>query len=145
MLRNHLAPGGVVNTDCTLMAFGRNMDTDIHNFAQVLPAMGMARCEQEDCVAVAARGGCVYYLRSLSCYFFDPVVPPECLERGRTPSGDHFPCIDPQCARLERELELAPVEERTVNLFAVFNGLPERPQSPRFVDIGLYRVVRAKR
>jgi len=38
-------------------------------------------------------------------------------------------------------LELAPVEERTVDLYAVFHGLPDRPQWPRNVDIGLYKVL----
>ena len=145
MLRNQLAPGGVVNRDCTLLAFGRTMDTDIHNFEQVLPGMTVVRCEQEDCVGIASAGGCFYYLRDLSCYFAEDVTPPECIERGRTPAGDLFACIDPRCAQLERALELSPVEERTVDLYAVFNGLPDRPQSPRIVDIGLYRVIRAKR
>jgi hypothetical protein len=141
MLRNHLAPGGAVNKDCTLLSFGRPMDTDIHDFAQVLPGMASTHCEQDDCVRIASEGGCLYYLRSLSCYFSEVRTPSECLERGRTPAGDLFACIDPRCARLESALELSTVEERTVDLYAVFHGLPDRPQWPRVVDIGLYRVL----
>jgi hypothetical protein len=141
LLRNRLAPGGAVITGCTLLSYGRSMDTDIHDFGQVLPGMRVIRCEQEDCVSAARRGGCLYYLRSLNCFHFEWQTPAECLERGRTPAGDLFACMEPQCARLESTLDLTLVEERTVDLQAVFHGLPERPQWPRTVDIALFKVV----
>ena len=141
MLRNHLAPGGAVNTECTLLSVGRLMDTDIHNFSQVLPGMTTAHCEQEDCVRRVSDAGCFYYLRSLNCYFAEVETPPECQDRGRTPAGDLFACIDPECARLEHALERSPVEERTVDMYALFHGLAEQPQWPRTADIGLYRVL----
>jgi hypothetical protein len=43
--------------------------------------------------------------------------------------------------QLERALELDPIEERTVDLYAVFHGYPHWPQWPRNVDIGLYRIL----
>jgi hypothetical protein len=143
MLRNHLAPGGAVQRDCALMFVGSTMDTDIHDFGQVLPGMPMIRCEQEDCLRVASHGGCLYYLRNINCYSSAPVSPPECVERGRTPAGDLFPCLDPRCVQLERSLELSPIEERTVDLYAAFRGSAKWPRWPRKVDIGLYRVMGA--
>lgn len=140
MLRNHLAPGGVVNPDCALLFVGRPMDTDIHNFRQVLPAMEMIHCEEVDCVDRVSRGGCFYYLRNLNCFYDEVLTPPECFENGRTPAGDVFACIDPRCAQLERVLELSPVEERTVDLYAAFRGNPRFPRWPRNVNIALYKV-----
>jgi hypothetical protein len=145
MLRNNLAPGGVVNRQCVLLSLGRSMDTDIHDFGQVLPGMPILRCEQEDCVGIVSRGGCFYYVRNLNCFFREAQTPPECLARGRTPAGDLFACMDPVCVRLEKALELSPVEERTVDLYAVFHDLPGRPQWPRNVDIGLYKVLGVRR
>jgi hypothetical protein len=145
MLRNHLAPGGRVKTDCALMFVSRPMDTDIHDFGQVLPGITRIHCEQEDCAGIAARDGCFYYLRSLNCFFAEVETPRECVERGRTPAGDLFACMDPRCVQLEKTLELEPIEERTVDLYAVFHGYPQRPQWPRNVDIGLFKVLGARK
>jgi hypothetical protein len=139
MLRNQLAPSGVVKTECTLLSVGSTMDTDIHDFSQVLPGMTFTHCEQEDCVRLVAEGGCFYYLRSLNCYLVEGGTPPACREHGRTPAGDVFPCLHPRCAQLEQDLELATVEERTVDTRPVFP-----PSRPRWVDIGLYRVLGVK-
>ena len=140
MLRNHLAPGGAVRRECKLLALGRPMDTDIHDFAQVLPGITMHYCEREDCLAAAAAGGCVYYLRSLNCFFSEIQAPPQCIERGRTATGDILPCLDPRCAELEKTLLLAPVEERTTDVHPVFHGPPGHPQWPRVADIALFEV-----
>jgi hypothetical protein len=113
----------VVKTECTLLSVGRAMDTDIHDFSQVLPGMRSTHCEQEDCVRLVSEGGCFYYVRSLNCYFSEVGTPAPCFERGRTPAGDVFACINPRCAQ--------------VDIFAAF---PWSPFWPRFADIGLYRV-----
>jgi hypothetical protein len=141
MLRDHLAPGGVVNPECTLLFVGRSMDTDIHDFAQVLPGMTTLHCEQDECVRLVSRGGCFYYVRSINCHYSEVRTPPECRESGRTPAGDLFACLDPRCVQLETALQLAPVEERTVDVHAAFHGSPGRPQWPRSAEIGLYKVL----
>lgn len=140
MLRKQLAPGGEVRSGCTLMALGGQNDTDLTDFAEVLPGMSLVRCEQDDCVRAASRGGCLYYLRSLRCFFRERWTPLPCVERGRTAAGDVFSCMDPRCVRIEQELELSLVEERNVDVHAAF---PD-PRFPRTADIGLYRVVDAK-
>jgi hypothetical protein len=141
MLRNHLAPEGVVNQHCALMFVGSTMDTDIHDFAQVLPGMDMIRCERDDCVRAASQDGCFYYLRSLNCYFSESVISTDCFDRGRTPAGDLMPCLRPRCADLEEALELSPLEEKTVDVYAAFRGDPRWPRWPRSADIGLYKVL----
>jgi len=141
MLRNHLAPGGIVNTECTLLWFWGPMDTDIHDFGQVLPGMPSIHCDRDDCERSVSAGGCFYYVRSLNCYSGEGQMPAECLARGRMPSGDRAPCMDPRCVRLERALALSTIEERTVDLYAVFHGVPEQPPRPRSVDIGLFQVL----
>ena len=138
MLRDHLAPGGDVVDGCALLAVGRNMDTDICDLSQVLPGMPTIHCEQEDCERIVSEGGCFYYLRALNCFYAPLRLPPECRERGRTPAGDHFACMDPRCTELERNLVLSPVEERTVAVRGVFHGPPD--SWPEVADIGLYRV-----
>jgi hypothetical protein len=142
MLRNHLAPDGAVKTGCTLLSVGRPMDTDICDFAQVVPGMKTMRCEFEDCARLVSDGGCFYYLRSLNCFHAEAGLPAQCLARGRTPEGDLVPCMDPRCVELERALALEAVEERTVDFRNVFHGLPH--SWPDFADIGLYRVIGAR-
>jgi hypothetical protein len=105
--------------------------------------MRWIHCEQEDCERIVPDGGCFHYLRSLNC-FYDPLGhPPECRERGRTPAGHHFACMDPRCTELERKLELSAVEERTVTMRGVFHGPAN--SWPEVADIGLYRVIGVKR
>ena len=141
MLRNHLAPGGVVNSECTLLSVGRSMDTDIHNFEHVLPGMKVIPCEHYDCVRAVSPGGCFYYVRNLNCYFNEIRTPSDCVDRGRTATGDVYACLDPHCGQLEKALELSPVEERTVDFEGVFYDSRERPHWPRQADIGLYKVL----
>jgi hypothetical protein len=137
LLRRQLAPNGEVSRGCALMALGTSMDTDLSDVAEVLPGMPLTRCEREDCVSVAAGGGCRYYLRSVNCFFRKPWMPLPCLERGRhADTGDVLDCLDPRCARIERSLDLSPVEERNVDVRAAFPDF----RFPRTAPIGLYRV-----
>lgn len=148
MLRNNLAPGGRVAKECKLVWFGRSMDTDIHNFEDVLPGMEGIRCQERDCLADIATGGCFYYMRGLSCFYSQERTKPECLQHGRTSAGGYFDCIDPECARVERSLELELVEQRTVDVMSVFStghGTVPDPYFPLAADVGLYRIVGLKR
>ncbi len=148
MLRNHLAPGGVVKTECKLVWVGRNMDTDIHSFEQILPGMEGIRCDQRDCLADIAKGGCFYYMRGLNCFHSDEPTAPECEQRGKTPSGGYFDCIIPECVRVETALHLDLIEQRTVDVHSVWNyehGHPTDPHYPIEADVGLYRVTGVKR
>ena len=147
MLRNHLAPGGVVKKDCRLVWVGRSMDTDIHNFQDVVPEMEGIRCQERDCLADIAKGGCFYYMRGLNCFYSEAPTKPECLQRGKTPTGGYLDCIDPECVRVETSLQLELIEQRTVDVHSVWNyehGQPPDPHFPVEADVGLYRVVKVK-
>lgn len=148
MLRNNLAPGGVVKEECELVWVGRSMDTDIHNFAEVLPGIEGIRCQQRDCLADIAKGGCFYYMRGLNCFYSEEPTKPECIQHGKTSTGGYMDCIDPDCVRVETSLELDLVEQRTVDVHAVWNyerGTPPDPHFPFAADVGLYRVVGLKK
>jgi hypothetical protein len=135
LLRSHLAPNGVVEPECTLLAFGRQMDSDFHDFRQIVPGTHWVRCENQDCAQTRIDSECVYYLRSLNCYNAEKATG-RCLDQGSQPEGDRSSCLDPRCARLEGSLALSVVEERTTDLHAAFRN----DVWPHFVDIGLYRV-----
>jgi hypothetical protein len=140
MLRDHLAPGGHVTKGCTLLSFGKRMDVDVHDMVQVLPGMNVVHCEDHDCRGPAAAGGCVYWVRSLACFHDDVETKPACAERGQTADGGVLPCLEPRCAEIERSLDLSPVDERTVDVRAVWSFAPAAEHFPATVQIGLYRV-----
>ena len=143
MLRNHLAPNGVVDTECKLVWVGRNMDTDIHNFEDVVPGMEGIRCQERDCLAEIAKGGCFYYMRGLNCFYSETPTKLDCLREGKTPTGGYLACIDPECVRVETALQLDLVEQRTVDVHTVWNydhGAGE-PHYPLAADVALYSVV----
>jgi hypothetical protein len=148
MLRNNLAPGGDVREECKLVWVGRSMDTDIHNFEDVVPGMEGIRCQERDCLADIAKGGCFYYMRGLNCFYSEELTKPECRQHGKTSSGGYMDCIDPECVRVETSLELDLVEQRTVDVQSIWNyerGTPPEPHFPIAADVGLYRVVGLKR
>ena len=147
MLRNHLAPGGVVEKNCKLVWVGRNMDTDIHDFEDVVPGMEGVRCPQTDCLAEVARGGCFYYMRGLNCFYSETPTKPECRAEGKTPGEGYWDCIDPDCVRVEGSLQLDLVEQRTVDVHSVWNYEHDNadPHFPLQADVALYRVVGMKR
>jgi hypothetical protein len=147
MLRNNLAPGGVVKTECKLVWVGRSMDTDIHNFEDVVPGMEGIRCQERDCLADIAKGGCFYYMRGLNCFFSETRTKRECLQEGKTPTGGYLECIDPECVRVETSLRLELVEQRTVDVHTVWNYERRTPFDPHFplaADVALYRVIGLK-
>jgi hypothetical protein len=146
MLRNNLAPAGAANKECELVWVGRAMDTDIHDFADVLPELEGIRCQERDCLADIAKGGCFYYMRGLNCFYSPEETKPECVRHGKTSSGGYMDCIDPECARIESSLQLDLVEQRTVDVLSIYNdrGEPD-PFFPIAADIGLYRVLGLKR
>jgi hypothetical protein len=147
MLRNNLAPGGVVETECKLVWVGRNMDTDIHNFEDVVPGMEGIRCQDRDCLADIAKGGCFYYMRGLNCFYSETPTKPECQSQGKTHTGGYLDCIDPECVRVETSLRLDLLEQRTVDVHTVWNyerGTPPDPHFPVAADIALYRVIGLK-
>jgi hypothetical protein len=133
MLRNHLAPRGIVDTRCTLLSFEPQVDSDIRHFSQVLPGMTTIQCERQDCARLASEDGCFFFLRPIGCYSFESGTRPECLEHGRPT----LPCIQPRCFQLEGELQLSAIEEHTVDAEAMFGNSPWLPKK---LDIGLYRV-----
>jgi hypothetical protein len=141
MLRNHLAADGSADGDCALLFVGSTMDTDIHNFEQVLPGMPMVHCESRDCVDLVSDGGCFYYLRNLNCFFSESEIPRECFEHGKTPDAGCAKCLRPRCRDLERSLRLSSVDERTVDVYAAFRGDPRWPRWPKKADIALYKVL----
>jgi hypothetical protein len=129
MLRNHLAPGGVVNTECPLLFVSRPLDTDIHDFGQVLP--GIRRSIATRTIAsTACSGGCFYYLRSLNCFFAEARhlwIASSAVGQQRGPLS-----IWTRAACTSNESWSSnPLEERTVDLYAVFHGHPDRPQWPQ--------------
>src|SRR5262249_55243132 len=140
------APRGVVDTACELVWVGRSMDTDMHDFADVLPGIEGIRCQERDCLADVAKGGCFYYIRGLNCFYSPMGTKPNCVRIGKSSVGGYMDCIDPQCARIESSLELDLVEQRTVDVLTVYNDRG-RPHSsfPMEADIGLYRVLGLKR
>jgi hypothetical protein len=148
MLRNNLAPRGIVKSECQLVWVGRRMDTDIHNFEDVVPGMKGIQCQERDCLADIAKGGCFYYMRGLNCFYSEEPTKRECLQHGKTSTGGYMDCIDPQCVQVETSLELELVEQRTVDVHSIWNyerGTPPDPHFPIAADVGLYRVVGLKR
>jgi hypothetical protein len=148
MLRNNLAPGGIVKKECELVWVGRSMDTDIQNFADVLPGIEGIRCQERDCLADIAQGGCFYYMRGLNCFYSEEPTKLQCREHGKTSTGGYMDCIDPECVRVETSLELELVEQRTVDVHAVWNyerGMPPTPHFPFAADVALYRIVGLKK
>lgn len=141
MLRRRLAPGGEVEPGCALLSVGRRRDTDIQELGQIVPGMRSVHCEHDDCIRIASEGGCFYYVRSVNCFFFESGTPLACRLYGETSTGSVAECLDARCARIERELVLAPLEERTVDVDAAF---PD-PQMPQTATIGVYRVLGVRR
>ena len=144
MLRDHLAPGGRVRTDCVLLAMSSHEkgDVDIHDFESLLPGMEMSHCnrKEEDCRRVAAMHDCVYYVRSLSCFYVEERPP---FMAGTSPSNPQA-WLDPACRDLERSLDLSPVDERTVHPLEVWHFDERFRLFPPVATIGLYRVARVK-
>ena len=140
MLRDHLAPGGRVRTECVLLTMlsHEKGDIDIHDFEPILPGMPMRHCNRpdEDCRRVAAEHDCVYFVRSLSCYYVENRPP---FQPG-TRTDDPLAWLDPTCRDLERSLDLSPVDERIVFPLEVWHFDERYRLFPRAATIGLYRV-----
>lgn len=148
MLRNHLAPAGLVKTECKLMWVSQNMDTDLSNFEQVVPGIKGVMCDRQDCLAEAAAGGCIYYFRGINCFHSWPPTTPECLASGKTATGGYFDCIKAKCVEIESGLDLELVEQRTVDVHSVFSfehTTPFEAHFPLQADVGLYRVLGVKK
>jgi hypothetical protein len=147
MLRHHLAPGGVIKRAARWCGTAAAWIPTSTIFADVVPGMETIQCQQSDCVAAVAAGGCFYYMRGLNCFFSEAPTKAECLQRGKTPSGGYLDCIDPECIRMETELQLDLVEQRTVDAHAVWNyehGNRADPHFPVEADVALYRVAGIK-
>ncbi|MGH9423076.1 MAG: hypothetical protein ACRD3J_24075, partial [Thermoanaerobaculia bacterium] len=142
LLRRELAPGGVANTDCTLLAFSGRMDSGLHSAGQVLPGMKVLDCWTDACRAAAERGGCVYYFRSVSCYLLDQPGSVSCRTYGTNEAGDLLPCLQPACADLERALHLSQVASRQVYPRETWSTGEMSSRYPARALIGLYRVSR---
>jgi hypothetical protein len=138
LVRRHLAPRGVIRDDCTLMTFNSVAwgDTDLHDFAQVVPGMPVLDCRAADCIGDLARDGCFYYVRSSGCYFHDEGVPAHCLD----PVPTEIPtlCLNPTCATFEATAALTPVETFSVDLVDTFPEFAR--QYPARAPVGLFRV-----
>ncbi len=144
MLRERLAPDGVPNTNCSLLSFSGVMDSDLHSAWQVVPGMHVLDCRKDDCRKEAEQGGCTYYFRSVSCYLLPYVEPAACAARGMTAEGDRLPCIEEECASLEKSLQLSPVDERTVYPHGVWGKGEMATRFPDEAGVGLYRVLAVK-
>ena len=118
------------------------MDADLASSRQVLPEMHVLDCRKDDCRKQAEQGGCLYYFRSVGCYYFDrEPLPVACAAHGVTPEGERLPCLVPECARVERWLRLSPVDERTVYPHGVWGKGDVATHFPYEAGVGLYRVV----
>jgi hypothetical protein len=139
LVRNHLAPGGVPLSACTLLTLNMDFvgDLDIHDFGQVVPGVRVLDCRRHDCLGALARGGCFYYIRSAACYYHVDGVPPECAMTGMLPDGDPLPCLNETSRRFEQSLHLDAIETRTVDIYRSFQD--RRRYSPLTAPVTLYR------
>lgn len=140
LVRSHLAPGGSSVSDCVLLSFSADFagDVGLHDFGQVVPGTPVRDCRRDDCIAQAANGGCLYYIRSAACYYREAGVPPECAAAGAPVAGDRRTCLNEACASFERAVELQAIDVRTVDLHGTF---PDRVANyPEKAEIGLFRV-----
>jgi hypothetical protein len=146
LVRSHLGPaagvgssGGSPHGNCSLLTCNQvpGQDVDIHNFGDVVPGMEIVDCLRDDCVAVAARGGCLYYVRSAGCYFHSTGVPPSCPAI-ETAAVDPQRCLIPPIATFERSVVLQPIETEVIDPLRTFN---DRVGSyPKQVQVGLFKV-----
>jgi hypothetical protein len=141
ILRQQLAPNGAPNPQCSLLSFPSRMDSGLHWAGQVVPGMRVLNCWDDDCLKEARRGGCMYYFRPVTCYLRRAAVSAVCQARGITADGDHLPCIEYECAELEKALEFSVVEERTVYPHRVWGVGEMATRFPAEARIGLYRVL----
>jgi hypothetical protein len=136
LVRKVLAPGGKVATDCSIVGITFAADIDLHSFTTILPGMDVTYCNLQDCRPVLAQKKCLYYVRSLTCWFS-----PE--KRGVDMSApkpqDFEKTLAPNCARLEQALDLSEVAETFVEPRKVWPLEHGYTRSP--VPIAVYRVL----
>ncbi len=138
LVRSHLAGPQFQKppTDCVLGAFNTHPagDIDLHDFHQVVPHLQVLDCRRSNCAAAATTLPCMFYVRSVACYFQDAGVEPACAAQAKAPS-----CLCSECAAFEQTVVLKEVETRIVDILATF---PDRVgEYPRYASIGLYHVV----
>ena len=140
LVRRHLAPGGVPARHCTLATCDTSLvgDADIHDFAQVVPGVKVLACHGADCLTELSSDECVYYVRSVACYFHPAGVPLGCASAGIGAEGEGLGCLSERSASFERSVELEPVEVRTLDVLGTFAA--SRRNYPQRAQIGLFRV-----
>jgi hypothetical protein len=134
LVRRHLAPRGVPVKDCALMAFKPTMDTDLHDFAQVVPHTRLIECNSTDCTKALIEGGCFYYVRSATCYFHADGQAAACAPTGNRSRT----CLSEPCEAFESSARLELVEVRTLDLWDTFGE--SHWNYPQWAEIGLFRV-----
>jgi hypothetical protein len=137
LVRRHLGPAADVDRRCTLLAFPPDSDLDIHKFDPVVPHLRVVDCRTADCVGEVARGGCVYYVRSATCYYHPAGVPPACSSDARAGQPGLRECLSPPSRAFEDAVALDAVERRTIDIGGTFAEVGNR--YPRRAEVGLFR------
>lgn len=144
LARGLAAPGGVVQTDCTVLVpavpgsgdvWG---DSDLHRIEQVLPGAEVVRCHAdapEACAEALADDRCDLFIQLGWCFLHPDGVPPAC--RAATDEASiRAACTVPACASVQAAggwVTLGETWADPTETFPLFNAYPTS------VPIGVYR------